>query len=1124
MQLQDKASTPGVTLLIRSMNRGTLDQLFKALNVSFYPKLEAVVINASGGTHAPLPEVDFPVRMISPDPITPLARAEAANLALENVKTPLAMFLDDDDGVDSHHIARLTGCLEKDASAVAAYAGVRLCNKEDVVAIRDEPWHDGMLWLNNFLPIHAVLFRMEAVHAGNCRFDTKFSQLEDWDFWLQLASLKRPFLHCPGVSATYRLDLGASGLSAQRDREQYARARQCIYKKWLPTLDVSGLGSAIALWVDALEQANWDLRELRHQTEDLRAGSDQHLGALRELREHYQGLQELHSALHEKHGSLWAEHYAQEERISDLLAENQRVAHQQQIRVEEVSRQREALESDMTALLNSRSWRMTTPLRSAARVARHLQRRSKPHSALEFDRNPPIKRSHPEAPIDIIVPVYRGLDETRDCLESVWASKCQTPWRLVVINDASPEPELTDWLREMAKADDPERPLTLLENPDNLGFVGTVNRGMRDNPEADVVLLNSDAEVVNNWLDRLVGAAYRPASRPVASVTPFSNNATICSYPRFCQDNELPGGMSLSEIDQLFAHANREESVDIPTGIGFCMYIRRDSLDDVGLFDEASFGKGYGEENDFCMRSLKAGWRHVHALDVFAWHKGSVSFGETQPERVTQALKVLHELHPDYESRVHRFIQQDPAAMARHRVDLLRLRESPLPRLLLVNHQRGGGTEQHCQELTELLSGEAEFLMLKPAPDGMTRLTYYSSREALALEYRLPEEFDALVALLSAIGISRVHFHHWLGLDGSIMHLAARLNAPQWVTLHDYYAACPQITLTSVDNRYCGEKGVEQCRQCLQQAPSSGGVSIETWRHEHQRWLSESERVIVPSKDAASRLERYFPDLVIEPIRHPDAETGTAIYPPPAAPHILDNEPIRVAIIGAISVIKGADEIESVAREAQKRGLQIEFRLFGYAYRDLASLKTLHVTGAYEHSALPGMLETWQPHVVWFPARWPETYSYTLSTCLALGTPVVSTDLGAIAERIQKRPLSWVLPPSTSILQWCDWFAQLPQRLKEQTTDINWQQIEKLRFYSKDYTTSLEKPIKLPDLPQSWTAHSRVASSSTSGIRIKAINGLYWLRRQSWLKSFARQVPLPWQRRIKSWLLREKSF
>ena len=72
---------------------------------------------------------------------------------------------------------------------------------------------------------------------------------------------------------------------------------------------------------------------------------------------------------------------------------------------------------------------------------------------------------------------------------------------------------------------------------------------------------------------------------------------------------------------------NGGEAIDVPVGVGFCMYIRRDCLDDVGLFRADLFAQGYGEENDFCLRARHLGWRHVAATGVFVAHIGGQSFG-----------------------------------------------------------------------------------------------------------------------------------------------------------------------------------------------------------------------------------------------------------------------------------------------------------------------------------------------------------------------------------------------------------------------------------------------------------------------------------------------------------------
>ena len=269
--------------------------------------------------------------------------------------------------------------------------------------------------------------------------------------------------------------------------------------------------------------------------------------------------------------------------------------------------------------------------------------------------------------IDVIIPVYKGLNQTRRCIDSVLGSAQATPFEIVAVNDATPDPEITRYLDELSG----RGRITLVRNDSNLGFVQSVNRGMARNPDRDVVLLNSDTEVANDWLDRLLRDAY--AYQDIGTVTPFSNNATICSYPFEGWTGGVPGTLGLAALDRLFASTNAGRIVELPTAVGFCMCIRRACLDQVGLFDAQRFGRGYGEENDFCMRAASAGWRNVLAGDVFVYHEGAVSFSGERLALTETAGRTLADLHPDYLRRVRAYVQQDPAGALRAAVDSARV-------------------------------------------------------------------------------------------------------------------------------------------------------------------------------------------------------------------------------------------------------------------------------------------------------------------------------------------------------------------------------------------------------------------------------------------------------------------
>ena len=741
-------------------------------------------------------------------------------------------------------------------------------------------------------------------------------------------------------------------------------------------------------------------------------------------------------------------------------------------------------------------------------------------------------------PVDIILPVYRGLADTQLSVRSVLASSCRTPWRLVIINDASPEPAVTDWLRENC-ADDPR--ILLLENEVNLGFVGTVNRGMALSGDRDVLLLNSDTEVAADWLDRIRAAAY--SDQKIASVTPFSNNATICSYPRFCQDNTLPHGWSLAELDALCASSLAGQTVDVPTGVGFCMYIRRAALDAVGLFDVENFGKGYGEENDFCVRASQAGWRHLHALDTFVFHSGGVSFGAGKTPGERAAMETMRRLHPRYEQQIIRFVQQDPAAVARAVLDFARVTSRDLPVILAITHDREGGTLQHVQQLADTLAAQASMLRLRPVAGQQVGLSVAARDTSGAeLRFELPDEFDLLIDTLRGLGVRHLHFHHLLGHHPVIRdHLAQRLAVTHDFTVHDFYPACPQISMIGVDGAYCGELGLQQCNDCLLKNPAPQQVDISTWRRQHATLLEGARHVIAPSADALRRLRHYVPlaHHVLAP--HPESSGDKGDWPTPQARPLAGDAPLKVTVLGALSVIKGADTLEDVAVAARRAGAPVEFHLLGYGYRALRTQPqaALSVHGAYRDGELPALLDWLKPDLIWFPARVPETYSYTLSAALRAGLPVVAPNLGAFPERLAQRPWSWVEPWDHSVADWLSFFTnvreqyfvggQSPtppsgmQALNPADPTIPTPAVTDARWYQQTYLEGLPAAAPAAALPRALI-EQRLASTQPSpggsGGKGAALSLLARLRAAPVLAPVARSIPPGWQRRVKNWLTR----
>ena len=284
--------------------------------------------------------------------------------------------------------------------------------------------------------------------------------------------------------------------------------------------------------------------------------------------------------------------------------------------------------------------------------------------------------------VAIVVPVYNAAALVERCLASVFAHTTGRA-RLILIDDASTDPAIAPLLARVAGL---ER-VRVLRNQTNRGFTATANRGIVEAGSADVVLLNADTEVGPSWLQGLRRAAYSAAD--VATATAVSDNAGAFSVPELEQANPLPAGWSFDDCARaLWQHAGLAYP-ELPTGNGFCMYVRRSAFDAVGLFDETAFPQGYGEENDFCQRAWRHDLRHLVAGNVLVRHARSASFGDRRRAALGQAgMAVLRERWPEYEADVGRQLFSFERRVLDWRVRRVyaqaRAGNAPRPRLLWV--------------------------------------------------------------------------------------------------------------------------------------------------------------------------------------------------------------------------------------------------------------------------------------------------------------------------------------------------------------------------------------------------------------------------------------------------------
>ncbi|HET6604089.1 MAG TPA: glycosyltransferase family 2 protein [Xanthomonadaceae bacterium] len=262
-------------------------------------------------------------------------------------------------------------------------------------------------------------------------------------------------------------------------------------------------------------------------------------------------------------------------------------------------------------------------------------------------------------PVSIVVPMFNAASELDACLASL-QRHLPAGVEVLVADDASGDRRAVAIAQRFCE----QRPdARYLRRRDNLGFVGNVNLAFAETGGHDLVLLNSDTVVTPGWLERLRACAASDAL--IASATPWSNNAEICSFPRFCEDNPEPLD---AEAIAAAAASLRPEYPELPTAVGFCMYLARTALEAVGDFDAATFGRGYGEENDWCLRARAHGFRNVLCDDAYVVHRGGASFAPTGHAPGGENLRRLVARYPEYNAAVAAFIINDPLRPLRERL------------------------------------------------------------------------------------------------------------------------------------------------------------------------------------------------------------------------------------------------------------------------------------------------------------------------------------------------------------------------------------------------------------------------------------------------------------------------
>jgi len=640
------------------------------------------------------------------------------------------------------------------------------------------------------------------------------------------------------------------------------------------------------------------------------------------------------------------------------------------------------------------------------------------------------------APVSIIVPVYGGKPFLRPLVDAL-IETVEPRHHIVFIDDGNPDRSITAFLVALGVSLDH---VTVVSKLVNEGYLKAVATGLevatRLNPDGHVVLLNTDVEVPAGWLERLVGPIERHPG--IASATPLTNAGTICGFPNMPEDNEPFLGATVREIDAGFAALADLPPVEIPTGVGFCMALNRRALREIGFFDLEAFGRGYGEEVDWCRRAMRHGFTNIAVPNLYVHHRHGGSFSSAEKTAQLQASgAVIRQRYPEFDAEVQDFIRADPLRPIRAAAAVRILERLGRPRtVLMFDHAgRGGTVTFRAKEIERLWGAGQAVLLVRPAAQpalGMPDDAMDIELLHRACTFLFPaNDFDDLAALISVLPLSEILVSSLVGYRSAetvmdvVRGLRADRNVPLRLLHHDYFPICPSLNLIDAQDRFCGVPALDTCLICAPTnthvhwpdvsaalRPSSTGTSFDMAgrRRVWQDFFDLADRHVFFSKCALATMRKAFAlrDDRVRIVPHLVDHMTVLPLPPPAPGPVA-----CVAIVGGINVAKGSKILNTMVHLADERQLPLRFELFGNIDHPIDSPRRFRDNGPYEPAELPRLIAERGCHAIFLPSIWPETYCYVLDELVGLGLPVGVFAIGGPAERLRCWPNGFIVESVT---------------------------------------------------------------------------------------------------------------
>jgi glycosyltransferase involved in cell wall biosynthesis len=607
--------------------------------------------------------------------------------------------------------------------------------------------------------------------------------------------------------------------------------------------------------------------------------------------------------------------------------------------------------------------------------------------------------------INVLIFLRGDKEMLRGCIDSVLAYRNSETDSVALVFPAASVTAFDELMREYSK-----RPNLYLISGSHIEDLASIDLNALSFFETgDVIVLSPSVRVFPGVLDEL--ASIGSSASDIGLVSAMSNVAPGLSYPAAGAKHEHPVGLDWDQVSAAALLNNRGKAIDTPRTNSICLLLTRSVLNHIAP-GRGSFYNELPSVPELRARILDLGFRSVVATGAFVRE----SFVPPEHPKLTGSLQAVLEASRR-SADVVKAVPFKPTAddlllrTAGWGIDMLRLTravEQGQKYTLVITNSLGGGTAKRVEEMEAGgAHGDELVLTLTADNDGLMKL----SSESLATStYFLHGDENPLFSFLQKLPIASVHIHQLLCFHTSLIkEMKAWLSGRRSVYyLHDYYPACPRVTMIDATNSFCGAAATDVCERCI----ALGGVhhdarTDDLMAAEHRALfadlLSSMTEIVAPSKSSALYLRRVFPDLQVSVRSHEDRKIRIGRATPFSS---LSN----VVLLGAINPHKGSRLLLELAGMATIWASHLRFHVIGYTDVDekLRALGNVSITGEYNRNDLPQLVAAAAARYALFLHHWPETYSYTLTEAMDLGLTPLVPDIGAPADRVRTAGLGKV--------------------------------------------------------------------------------------------------------------------